>query len=84
MVRLPRGTPLRMTEAAIRQGLQGRLDRRTGKLIGPALKRDCIRVHRDGIKSPENYHWSFWEPNDKALARSEAELPAAPGSHSNT
>lgn len=60
------GMAVRMTDKALRQGLQGRLDRRTGIYCGPARKDGLIRVHRDGVSFRETYHPSFWEPAPNA------------------
>ena len=58
---LVRGTRLRMTAKALKQGLDGNMHRRTGAYYGLGRRPCTIRVLRDGTKTPERYHKDFWE-----------------------
>lgn len=56
------GQAVRMTADAIRQGLQGPKDRRTGRVVEVyRLAPEYIRVRRDGLKSTERWSITFWE-----------------------
>jgi hypothetical protein len=55
------GTKVRMTEKAIRQGLNNRGRVETGVVVGYSRKSaDLVRVLKDGFKTSALYHVSFW------------------------
>lgn len=60
---LPVGTRVQMTSAALRQNLQGRLNRCTGVVMKSKFDfaRDSITVLRVGCKRAERWHVSMWE-----------------------
>lgn len=61
MRELRKGDRVELTEEGLREGLQGRNQRRTGVVVGRSSKdHACIRVLRDGLKSVEVFHESFW------------------------
>lgn len=55
---------VRMTRGAIDQGLQGRTPTLGGlaKRFNPET--GCLMVRRDGLKTTQRYHCSFWELDD--------------------
>lgn len=56
------GQRVRMSEAALRQGVNGPKDRRTGIVVEVYGRDvDMVRVRRDGMKSTEKWAASFWE-----------------------
>jgi hypothetical protein len=58
--RPPIGARVTMTEHAIKQGLQGRLNRRTGTVKSCSKELPLIIVQRDGSDYRDRYHPKFW------------------------
>lgn len=58
------GQRVRLTDRAVRQGLQGYAKTRMGTVrrVGPNIG---IEVQRDGLKGIDGYHCAFWEPTDE-------------------
>jgi hypothetical protein len=51
------------TRAAIENGVLRPSDR--GIVVGFSYRKPEIRVIRDGLKTPENYHRDFWAPEKR-------------------
>jgi hypothetical protein len=58
--KLPVGTRVKMTDEALRQQLDGYARRRTGVITARGQEPYLIRVKRDGLKTPETWHYKFW------------------------
>ena len=61
LVRLPRGTRLKMTPEGLRSLGMRKSSRNVGVLRGVSRTPNCITVLRNGLKQAESYYWRFWE-----------------------
>ena len=57
------GTKVEMTKMAIKAGLDGPSKRKTGVVVGYSngLKEPHYRIKRDGLKTIQSFHPSFWK-----------------------
>jgi hypothetical protein len=57
-----RGQHVQLSRAGIKARLQGRATSIKGLVMSVQDWPDAIRVRRDGRRSADTYHPSFWEP----------------------
>lgn len=67
--KLKPGDRVTLSEKALRQGLQGRKNRRTGVITGITRDQNIFRVLRDGMSVVESWHQDFLKRRGRSIMR---------------